>query len=66
MKDLTARQKEVLSIIINDSKISYRAIAEQMKINESAVLKHVDQLKGKGYIVRVGGTRGHWKIINKK
>ncbi|MCA6445395.1 MAG: putative DNA binding domain-containing protein [Bacteroidetes bacterium] len=64
--DLTPRQKEVFDMIVNDNKISYRAIAEQMKINESAVLKHVDQLKAKGYIVRVGGTRGYWKFRNKK
>ena len=37
-----------------------------MKINESALLKHIDQLKEKGYIVRVGGTRGHWEISKKK
>jgi len=33
-----------------------------MKINESAVLKHIEILKEKGYIERVGGTRGFWKV----
>ncbi|RVT79654.1 winged helix-turn-helix transcriptional regulator [Flavobacterium sufflavum] len=59
---LTERQKEVLEIIIKDDKISYRAIAEQMSINESAVSKHIEQLKEKGYIERIGGTRGFWKV----
>ncbi|HLF52908.1 RNA-binding domain-containing protein [Flavobacterium sp.] len=62
--DLTERQKEVLEIIIKDDKISYRTIAEEMKINESAVLKHIEQLKEKGYIERIGGTRGFWKVIH--
>jgi ATP-dependent DNA helicase RecG len=63
IQDLTERQKEVLTIIVTDNKISYRAIAEQLKINESAVLKHLELLKEKGFIERQGGTRGYWKIL---
>lgn len=65
MEDLTVRQKEILEQIIINNKVTYRAIAKQMQINESAVLKHIDQLKEKGYLKRVGKTRGHWKIIRK-
>ena len=64
IKDLTNRQKEVLNIIVNDEKISRRDIAEQLKINESAVKKHLEILKDKGYIERIGGTRGYWKVKN--
>ena len=59
---LTQRQKEVLDVLKQDSKISYRTIAKELKINESAVLKHIEILKEKGYIERIGGTRGFWKI----
>ena len=59
---LTGRRTTVLQIIKSNNKISYRAIAEQMNINESAVLKHVEILKEKGYIERIGGTRGNWKV----
>jgi ATP-dependent DNA helicase RecG len=62
IEDLTDRQREVLDIIKQDNKISYRAIADQLKINESAVSKHIELLKEKGHIERVGGTRGYWKI----
>jgi len=62
IQKLTDRQITVLQIIKNDNKISYRAIADKMGINESAVLKHVEILKEKGYIERIGGTRGSWKI----
>jgi ATP-dependent DNA helicase RecG len=57
---LTERQKEVIK---QDNKISYRAIAQQLNINESAVLKHIEILKDKGFIERIGGTRGYWKVI---
>ena len=62
IQKLTDRQTAVLQVINSDNKISYRAIAEKMNINESAVLKHVEILKEKGYIERIGGTRGSWKI----
>ena len=63
MGDLTDRQKEVLAIIRTDQSRSYSAIAEPLSINESAVLKHIEILKNKGYIIRIGETRGHWQII---
>lgn len=63
-KVLTERQKEIINIIINDKKISRRNVAEKLKINESAVKKHLNILKDKGYIERIGGTRGYWKVNN--
>jgi ATP-dependent DNA helicase RecG len=63
IRDLTDRQNQVLTIIMVDQTISYRTIAEQLSINQSAVLKHIEILKNKGYIVRIGGRRGHWQII---
>ena len=64
--DLSVRQKEILSIIKNDNKISYRAIAEKLSINDSAVKKHLDKLKEKGILKRIGGTRGYWGILDFK
>ncbi|WGQ11524.1 Lrp/AsnC family transcriptional regulator [Pedobacter gandavensis] len=61
--DLTDRQNEVLSIIKANNNISYRMIAEQLNVNESAVLKHIEIMKVKGYITRIGGTRGHWQVL---
>lgn len=61
--ELTERQNEVLSIIAEDPAISYRLIARHLNINESAVLKHINILKEKGFIVRKGGTRGKWGIL---
>ena len=61
--ELTERQNEVLSIIAEDPSISYRLIARQLNINESAVLKHINILKEKGFIIRKGGTRGKWQML---
>lgn len=60
---LSARQLEVLEIIKANPKISRRKLAEQLKINVSAVQGHLDLLKEKGVLSRKGGTRGNWVIL---
>ena len=60
--DLTPKQLEVLEAIRQNNKVSYRKLAEQMGINPSALQKHIDALKSKGYIARIGGTRGYWEV----
>ncbi len=60
--NLTDRQKEVLLKLHLNPKTSYRKMAEELEISQSAVLKHVELLKEKGYLERIGGTRGYWKI----
>lgn len=60
--DLTDKQKDVLEAIINNNKLSYRKLAQQMGIHLSAVQKHIEVLKNKKYIERIGGTRGYWKV----
>lgn len=59
---LTRRQQEIINLIKLDNKISYRAIAQELGINESAIKKHLNTLKKKNIITRVGGTRGYWNI----
>lgn len=59
---ITDRQKEIVEIIKADNEISYRAIAKKLKINDSAVKKHLNVLKEKSVLKRVGGTRGHWEV----
>lgn len=62
ISELTHRQKEVLKLIAQDNRISRSGIAEVLHINESAIQKHLNNLKDAGYIERVGGTRGYWEI----
>ena len=59
---LTARQNEILVLIQQNPKISYRDMAVQLGINDSAVKKHLNHLRDAGWLERVGGTRGYWLV----
>ncbi len=61
--ELTEGQEMIASLIKNHPKISYRKMASELGLGESSVLKHVEMLKKKGVLERVGGTRGHWKVV---
>jgi|GEM_PF-751024 len=60
--EVTEAQQKVLDLMIEDSRISQRAMAKKLDINLSALLKHIDVLKEKGVLERIGGTRGYWKV----
>ena len=60
---LTDRQKDVFKIIKENNEVTYKAIAEKLSINESAVGEHIKALKEKGAIKRDGSTRGKWIIL---
>ena len=62
--ELTARQEEIIKLIKDNRKIGYRTLAEKLKINDSAVKKHLNNLKEKGVLKRVGGTRGYWEVLD--
>ena len=51
---LTDRQNEILVLIQQNPKISYRDMAVQLGINNSAVKKHLNHLKDAGWIESVG------------
>ena len=59
---LTTRQKEILSLIEDDTQISKRQLAQILKINHLAVDKHIESLKSKGVLERISGTRGYWHV----
>lgn len=61
---LTSRQQEIINIIRAEPTISYREVAQRMKINDSAAQGHFDNLKKKGVIKRIGPAKGgHWKVF---
>ena len=59
---LTERQTQILNLVQQNPKVSYREMAVQIGINESAIKKHLNHLKDAGWLERVGGTRGYWAI----
>lgn len=60
---LTNRQKEVLSYILTDQKITRKELSKTLNINESAVQKHLKSLTEKKIIKRIGTKDGYWKIL---
>ncbi|MEX0684399.1 MAG: ATP-binding protein, partial [Balneolales bacterium] len=63
--ELTERQNQILELIRADKRLTKRKLAELLKINVSAVQRHLDALKEKKAIKRMGGTRGYWEIMVK-
>ena len=61
--ELTERQREVLDLIRSTPTLSVKVLADRLGINPSAVEKHLQALKKKGVLRRVGGTRGHWQVL---
>lgn len=63
--ELTKKQSAVMRIIKENPSISRKALAAQLGINESAVQKHIEHLKKKEAIRRIGPAKGgHWEIIS--
>ena len=61
---ISETQQLIILLITENNKISRKEIAEQLKINESAIQKHINTLKRLRIIERIGSTRGYW-MINK-
>ncbi len=60
---LTDRQHDILNLIRQDKKISRKALSHRLDVSESAIQKHLETLKEKGVVKRVGGTRGWWEVM---
>ena len=61
-EQLTGRQQEILELIKSNPSISRKQLSEKLKINPSAIQKHIDTLKKKGIISRDSDTTGYWEI----
>ena len=60
---MTSRQKAVLDLINQNPFASRKELSEKLGINESAIQKHLDILKKKEVINRVGPDKGgHWEV----
>jgi len=54
---------KILELICENSFISISDISEKLNISRSAIQKHIENLKAKGIIERVGANKGgYWKI----
>jgi len=61
--ELTERQKIILQLIKERPTVSRKELSVELKINESAVQKHLENLKKKGLLRRIGADRGgYWEV----
>lgn len=60
--DLPEKQKEIAEYILQNPKTSIKKISQELNIHFSTVREHMDKLKEKGVLKRVGGTRGYWQV----
>jgi ATP-dependent DNA helicase RecG len=60
---LTAKEKDIIALIKENNSISRKAIAKKLGIGTTTVYRHIDSLKDKGVIERVGGDKGgYWDV----
>lgn len=62
--EINENQRRILNLIRENPAISRKEISDNLKINQSAIQKHLETLKKKGFLKRVGSARGgYWKFI---
>ena len=62
---ISERQKEILDMTKVNPSISREEISQKLNINPSAVQRHIEKLKEKGIIKRVGPDKGgYWEVID--
>lgn len=58
--------QKILDLIMQDNKITIMQICQQLDMSESGVKKVIKKLKDENRVQRVGGTRGHWEVLEDK
>jgi ATP-dependent DNA helicase RecG len=66
-RDLSDNQVRILSEIENNNYVSRKELSEMIGIAQSAIQKHINTLKEKGLLERIGPAKGgYWKILKQK
>lgn len=58
-------KERILAEMKANPKISGAQLAELLDISTTAVEKNIKQLREDGLIKRIGGTRGHWEVVER-
>jgi len=56
-------KEQIILEMRTNSKISAAQLAKLLNISATAIEKNIKQLREDGFIKRIGGTRGHWEVI---
>lgn len=62
-KTLTENEKKMLSLLKQSPKTSINEFAKEIGKSSRTIQRTLNNLKAKGYIERIGGTKGYWNII---
>ena len=62
----TEKQKRVLDVIKENPEISRKELSAKLNINESAIQKHIKNLKEKGILKRIASPTkgGYWEVMD--
>jgi ATP-dependent DNA helicase RecG len=63
-KTLSEAQTNILNLIRENPKISYKEMSEKLDMNTSAIQKHINKLKESGIIQRLGADFGGEWVVN--
>ena len=58
-------KERILAEMKANPKVSGTQLAELLEISTTAVEKNIKQMREDRLIKRIGGTRGHWEMIEK-
>ncbi len=62
--ELNKNQRMILSLMVENPRISRKELSKKLNINQSAIQKHIEKLKEKGLLRRIGPAKGgYWEII---
>ena len=64
-KQWSENRIKIFELIQGNPKITRKELSEALKINPSAIQKHIEKLKAEHIITRIGSDKaGQWKIEN--
>jgi ATP-dependent DNA helicase RecG len=56
-------KRSILQKMKRNPQVTGKQLADTLKISTTAVEKNIKQLREAGIIQRIGGTRGHWEVL---
>lgn len=66
LKDLSERQRLILSVIQNNDRITELKMTEKIKASDKTIRREIAGLQKKGILTREGGRKdGRWVIIKR-
>ena len=64
-REVNEANRHILQILRDSPQCTIPVMAQIMKVSRATIDRAIKTLKEQGHIRRVGGTRGHWEVIEK-